>query len=154
MMWTVLLIIHGLLAVALLGAITHQAMSVWFPARKPAHSFSGRFRAVAAGSYTGAIIVLYITVFIFGSIIYPEYRLSIRVVVEELQLPMANGIFELKEHFTAVGLALLPAYWYFWRQPVDTHVRTRARITVLLAFIIWWGFLTGHILNNIRGFGS
>ncbi|MEA2658241.1 MAG: hypothetical protein QOF64_826, partial [Candidatus Binatota bacterium] len=20
------------------------------------------------------------------------------------------------------------------------------------AFIVWWGFLVGHILNNIRGF--
>jgi hypothetical protein len=26
-------------------------------------------------------------------------------------------------------------------------------LTSLLAFIVWWGFLTGHILNNIRGFG-
>jgi hypothetical protein len=153
-MWTVLLIVHGLLAVALLGAITHQTMSVWRPARKPAASFIARFRAVAAGSYTNAIIVLYVSVFVIGSIIYPEYRLGIRVVVEELELPMANGIFELKEHFTAVGLALLPAYGYFWRQPVDAHSRTRACLTAMLAFIIWWGFLTGHILNNIRGFGS
>jgi len=32
--WTILLIIHGLLAVALLGALTHQAMSVLAPARQ------------------------------------------------------------------------------------------------------------------------
>ncbi len=31
--WTTLLIIHGLLAVALLGAITHQAVAVWMPVR-------------------------------------------------------------------------------------------------------------------------
>jgi len=24
----------------------------------------------------------------------------------------------------------------------------------MLAFIVWWNFLVGHILNNIRGFGS
>jgi hypothetical protein len=34
------------------------------------------------------------------------------------------------------------------------HVRTRACLTAMLAFIIWWSFLTGHVLNNIRVFGS
>src|SRR5687767_11293168 len=37
-----LLILQGLLAVALLGAITHQTISVWLPARKSARSFVGR----------------------------------------------------------------------------------------------------------------
>ena len=68
-MWTVLLIVHGLLAVALLGAITHQTMSVWRPARKPAASFIARFRAVAAGSYTNAIIVMYLCTATLGAII-------------------------------------------------------------------------------------
>ena len=57
---TVLLIVHGLLAVALLGAITHQALSVWAPARKPAASFVGRFRGVSGAFYTNAIIVLFV----------------------------------------------------------------------------------------------
>src|SRR4029077_16970587 len=54
-MITTLLIIHALLAVALLGAIPHQAASVWLPARRPAGSFVGRFRSVAAASYANAI---------------------------------------------------------------------------------------------------
>src|SRR4029453_9841225 len=36
--WTILLIIHGLLAIALLGALTHQAMSVLLPVRQAAGS--------------------------------------------------------------------------------------------------------------------
>ena len=31
--WTTLLIIHGLLAIALLGAVTHQAVALWWPVR-------------------------------------------------------------------------------------------------------------------------
>jgi hypothetical protein len=58
MMMTVLLIIHGLLAVALLGAITHQAVAVWWPARPPAGSFVERFRAVPSTSYITAVVVL------------------------------------------------------------------------------------------------
>src|SRR4026209_2695517 len=49
--WTVLLIIHGLLAVALLGALSHQALSVWVRARRPAASFVARFRSVPGASY-------------------------------------------------------------------------------------------------------
>jgi hypothetical protein len=153
-MWTALLIVHGLLAVALLGAITHQVLSVWLPARKPAGNFSARFRAVAGGAYVNTIILLYICTFVLGAIIYTEYRVSIRVVVEQMEAWSANGSFELKEHFAAVGLAMLPAYWYFWRQPSAEHARTRNVITALLAFIVWWNFLVGHILNNIRGFGA
>lgn len=151
---TVLLIIHGLLAVALLGAITHQAVSVWAPAPKPAGSFVGRFRAVAGASYANAIVVLYLLTFMLGGIIYADYRIEVRVVVEQLGLWAQNGSFELKEHFAAIGLAILPAYWHYWRQPPTGDTRTRAILTALVAFIVWWNFLVGHILNNIRGFGS
>lgn len=152
---TVLLIVHGLLAVALLGAITHQAAGVLAPVRGPAGSFVGRFRSVPGASYTNAIVVLYLLAFLFGGIIYAEYRIEVRTVVEQLGLWKQNGAFELKEHFAAVGLAILPAYWYYWRQPLSgEHTRTRAILTAMLAFIVWWNFLVGHILNNIRGFGS
>jgi hypothetical protein len=154
-MTTFLLIVHGLVAVALLGAITHQAASVCLPARMPADSFSGRFRAVKGASYTHAIVLLYVISTILGGIIYADYRVNIRGVLEELQLWKANGSFELKEHFVAVGLGMLPAYWMFWRQPLlQEYARVRAVLTGMLAFIVWWGFLVGHVLNNIRGFGS
>jgi hypothetical protein len=152
---TVLLIIHGLLAVALLGAITHQALSVWAPAPKPAGSFVARFRSVPGASYVNAIIVLYLLTALIGAIIYAEYRVEVRIVVEQLGLWPQTGAFELKEHFAAVGLGILPAYWYYWRQPLaPEHARTRAMLTATIAFIVWWNFLVGHILNNIRGFGS
>jgi hypothetical protein len=50
--WTILLIIYGLLAMALLGALTHQAMSVLMPVRQPAvdAGFATRFRAVESAS--------------------------------------------------------------------------------------------------------
>lgn len=149
-----LLILHSLLAVALLGAITHQTISAWAPAnRGVASSFIGRMRAVPATSYVNAIVVLYALTALLGAIIYPSYRLNVRIVLEQMQLHIPNGAFELKEHFVALGLGMLPAYWYFWRAPQATeYARTRAVLTALLAFIVWWGFLVGHVLNNIRGF--
>ena len=155
-MITALLMVHALLAVALLGAITHQTASVWLPARGPAASFLGRFRSVGAASYANAIVVLYLCQAVLGGVlIYPEFRLSVRPVLEQLGLWVPLGVFDLKEHFTVIGLATLPAYWYFWRQPLaGEHAGTRAALTAMLAFIVWWNFLVGHILNNIRGFGS
>jgi hypothetical protein len=150
---TVLLILHGLLAVGLLGAITHQAVSVIAPARRSSGSFVARVRSVPSTSYVNAIVVLYLLTALLGAIIYAEYRISVRTVVEQLEMRSANGAFELKEHFAAVGL--LPAYWYFWRQPLaPEHARTRTMLTAVLAFIVWWNFLVGHLVNNIRGFGA
>jgi hypothetical protein len=152
-MFVVLLIVHGLLAVALLGSITHQAMSVWMPAAKTAGTFTGRFRAVSGGAYTNAIIVLYVATAVLGAFIYPEFRISIRGVLDEMEMSKTMGSFELKEHFAVVGLAVLPAYWYFWRTPgVDGHLRTRRALTTILAFVVWWSFLVGHIVNNFRGY--
>jgi len=154
-MTTLLLIIHGLLAVALLGAVTHQAIGVLLPARKTMDTFVGRMRAVSAPSYVSAIIILYMATTLFGGIVYAEYRIAVRVVLEQLDLWKANGAFELKEHFAALGLGMLPAYFYFWRRPLaEGYARARAVITATLAFIVWWNFLVGHVVNNIRGFGS
>jgi hypothetical protein len=150
-----LLILHSLSAVALLGALTHQAISVWWPARQRTGSFVSSLRSVPSMTYTNAVIVLFASTAILGSIVYPEYRLSIRVTLQDYRLHVPEGAFELKEHFISIGLGLLPAYWYYWRHAgAKDRTSTRAIVTTLLAAIVWYGFLTGHVLNNIRGFGS
>ena len=114
MEWIALLIVHGLLAVALLGAITHQAL---------------------------------------GAVIYTHYTISSRIAIIQLQLWKPYGLFEIKEHFAALGLAVLPAYWYFWRVPnAPGATSARGMLTAVLTFIVWWNFLIGHIINNLRGF--
>ena len=169
---TVLLIVHGLLAVALLGALTHQALAVCWPSRRP-ETFVARFRAVSSPSYTTAIIILFLVTFVIGSVIYPAYRLNVRTYLQDYRLYWAEGIFEIKEHVLAISLALLPFYAYVWRQPAlqpagaaisaatdadgsDAAAgRARTAVTVMIALAVWFSFLTGHVLNNIRGlFGA
>lgn len=153
--WTTLLIIHGLLAVALLGAITHQGVSVWIPVRAPAGSFVARFRAVPSTSYVMAIIILYVVTFILGAWIYTQYRFTSRLALEQLRFFKTVGVFELKEHFATIGLILLPAYWAYWRRPLsEEYASARKHVTLLLAILIWSNFLIGHIVNNARGMGS
>lgn len=151
-MITILLIVHGLLAVALLGAITHQAVSVRRISISARRSFIDKFRGVSAASYTNPIIVLFLVTCLGGSVLYPQYRMDVRTTLEDLQLRAANGVFEIKEHFAAIGLGLLPAYWLSWRPPLSSeYAITRQYLTWLLTFFVWWNFLVGHVLNNIKG---
>jgi len=153
-----LLIVHGLLAVALLGALTHQAFSVASSAARSdrrSFSFFSRFRSVNAPAYATPIVLLFLITALGGGLLYPKYRVDVRPALEDLQLRAANGIFEIKEHLVAVGLGILPGYWFFWRTPLAPgQAPARRYLTWLLAFLVWWAFLTGHVLNNIKGLSS
>ena len=150
-MVTVLLIVHGLLAVVLLGGITHQAMSVAWPSRSKQGIVSS-FRAVSGSVYTNANVVLYLVTATLGGTIYPVYRVGVRTYLENARLYPAVGSFEIKEQFISVGLGMLPLYWMLWRRPPEDGTRSaRLAVTLILCFIVWYGFLVGHVLNNIRG---
>jgi hypothetical protein len=151
---TLVFIFHGLFSIALLGAISHQAAAVWWPVRAGGGvpGFMTRFRAVKAANYVNAIIVLFVITFALGAIAYPAYRIGARIFMENLRMSATVGSFEVKEHLVSMGLGLLPAYWYFWRQPLrPEHEFTRKMITLILALFVWASFLVGHVLNNVRG---
>jgi hypothetical protein len=150
-MITVLLIIHGILAMFLVGAITHQSLGVFWPRRPGQSNFIARARGVNPAGYVDAILVLYVVVFLLGSILYPTYRVFVRPPLQDLQLTYAIGVFEVKENFAAICLAMLPSYWYFWKKAPE-FATTRRAITAILFCTIWYNFVAGHILNNVRGF--
>src|SRR6185503_7750678 len=93
--FTFLLIIHSLMAVALLGALTHQAISVWWPARQRTGSFVSSLRAVPSMTYTNAIVVLFVLTAIIGAIVYTEYRITVRVTLQDYRLRVPEGAFKL-----------------------------------------------------------
>jgi hypothetical protein len=65
------------------------------------------------------------------------------------------GSFEFKEHVVTMGLALLPAFWYFWQEPLsEEHAVVRKWLTIFLAFTVWYSFAVGHVANDFRGVGS
>jgi hypothetical protein len=149
---TIILICHGLCAVALLGGVTHQTFAQVFPARKKS-GFMTRMRAVNPSLYTPAIIALYLITAVLGAITYPAYRVSVRTWLEAARLMSFSGAFEVKEQLVSIGLGWLPYYWYIWRPQNEGPAIERARTitTSALCAIIWLSFLVGHVLNNIRG---
>jgi hypothetical protein len=153
--WTIWLFVHLIMALGLLGAITHQAMAVALPARRPAAGIVSRFRAVPAAGYATAVCILYVLTFFVGSFIYTQYRVAIRIPLEDAHYFRTLGFFDFKEHVATLGLVLLPAYWYFWKNPHSPEYdNARKGVTLVLAAMIWFLFIVGHVLNNTRGFAS
>jgi hypothetical protein len=114
-----------------------------------------RFRAVPAAGYATAICVLWILTFIVGSYIYTKYRIYIRIPIEQAGYWKTQGFFDFKEHVASIALTLLPAYWFFWKNAHNPQYDTsRKMVTVYLAIACWFLFIVGHVLNNVRGFGS
>ncbi len=147
-----LLIVHGLVGVALLGALTHQCAS--FVRAGTRNSFAGRYTAVAPRGFVTAVVVLYVAEIATAALLYPSYRLDVRIPFEEMSLGWAVGLFELKEHAGGIALGMLPAYAFLWSRADDaTLQRARNLVTILLAAVVWFDFLVGHVLNNIRGLG-
>src|ERR1700761_6074528 len=117
-MATALLILHGLVAVALLGAITHQTLAAWTSYGARPRSFFGRFRAVRPSGYTNAVVGLYVGTALLGAIVYLYFKVDIQPALERDRHWHALGFFDLKEDFVAIGWGLLPAYWTSWRRPL------------------------------------
>jgi hypothetical protein len=156
--WTILLLVHALLAVALLGALTHQAVSVLLPVHRVATpggpGFVTRFRAVRSAGYATAVCILWVITFLMGAWIYVKYRTYVRIPIERAGFWKTQGMFDMKEHLITIGLGLLPSYWYLWKHQDPEFDTPRKWVTVVLAAFCWYGFLIGHIVNNVRGFGS
>jgi len=137
-----------------LGAITHQLVSTLRRRTVRSGSFVDRYTGVNQRVFTTAVVVLFATNVVLGAIIYPTYRLNVRIPFEEMGLGWAIGIFELKEHFAGLGISLLPLYLWLWKPEIaDSHRTDRIAISFIIAAIVWWDFLVGHVLNNLRGLG-
>ena len=152
--WSILLFVHFLLAVALLAAVTLQAVAVLLPARQVAGNFVDP-SPVPTPSYATAIALLYIFQALMGAWIYVKYRTYVRIPMEAQRHWWMVGSFEFKEHIVAMGMGVLPAYWYFWRSPLSyEHDAVRRWLTVFLAISVWYAFIVGHVANDFRGVGS
>jgi hypothetical protein len=155
-LWKISLFLHFAVAVALLAAITLQAALVLAPAPQVAGAPSGSFRPLLLTSSSATlIVVLYLVQALLGAWVYVKYRTYVRIPMEGLRHWWTVGSFEFKEHVVTMGLALLPAYWYFWRDPASQQYATiRKWVTVFLAFSVWYSLAVGHVANDFRGVGS
>ena len=153
--WKILLFVHFVLAVALLAAVTIQAFGALMPVRQAAGNLAQRMSTLPLSSYATLIVLLYVPQALMGAWIYVKYRTYVRIPMEGFRHWWTVGSFEFKEHVVTMGLALLPAYWWFWREPLsEQHAATRRWLTIFIAFTVWYSFVVGHVANDFRGVGS
>ena len=96
-----------------------------------------------------------LTFAIAAPVIYVKYRTYIRIPIEQEEFWKTLGAFELKEQLASIGLGILPLYWLAWRRSHDKSLQpARKWLTIVLALFGWIAFLVGHVVNNVRGFGS
>lgn len=137
---------------ALLGFVTFQAAVMGDASGAPRPSFLTRNRQIDVSGLAPLIAVLLVAVITLGATLYPAYRMVVRPYLEAHSLMRANGAFEVKEHFAALALVSVPAYWAAWRQPLDpAYGAARRMLTFLIAGMVWWNFMVGHVINYISG---
>lgn len=136
----VLLVLHGLAAVVLIGSAAHTA---WRAVRGT---------LTARGNQIAWLVWSYIVTFVSGLFIYPTYRWYVRALYFEKEVRSANFYFEVKEHLSALGLALVLAYWLLSRAGDEPAVVRFRRIAGAAIFVIvLYGYVVSIVLNNLKG---
>src|SRR3989442_6874393 len=81
--WTILSTTHALLAVALLGALTHQAAAVLAPPRAgAAGGFVTHFRSLSGPRYAAPGFGFWGFVFIFRALVFRRDPVHVRVFIQ------------------------------------------------------------------------
>lgn len=129
-----LLLVHGILALALVGSAIHHTVSCvpWLWGRPGAPR-----RANLHGSLLAA---LFLAAFLLGLLLYPSYKVDVRLGVFDaprasggLGLPWVSSIFDIKEHLVALVLPAVIAIYAFGRAVGPEGLRERRGLYVGLS---------------------
>lgn len=145
----VLLLVHLVATFILAGGMTHNLLCV-------AGYVRGRFgRQAVEKRYAWTFLWSYLVVYLTGALIYPAYRIYIRHHYFDPELPWATGLFEVKEHWGALGLAMLAVYYLLRRTFQPSEDRAKLWLYVPLCFllnlIVWYKVIVGGYLTMLKG---
>ena len=72
--------------------------------------------------YMGITWPLYLAALITGAIAYPAYKIDVREAYLDAHQPLLTGLFEVKEHWGAIGLLLAWALWRYYRRSARADI--------------------------------
>ncbi|HWE24454.1 MAG TPA: hypothetical protein VG496_11020 [Myxococcales bacterium] len=135
-----LLIAHAVFGFAAVFAATHHATSSILAASgRPARAQLQRFGSIAP--------VAVVAQAAFGLAVYPAYRVRVRLAHLELTAPAVAELFEVKEHFAALAIALVVAASLAGRalppRPPLAEARSVAALSACGAALLWAAALIG-----------
>ncbi len=147
--YIVLLLTHLIAAGVLAGAMIHNLLIVFKYLR-------GKFGRKKRELYFARVgLWSYVIVYLFGCLIYPAFRVYFRAVYFDVDLSWATGLFEVKEHWGSLGLALFFVYYYL-RKSFEPDVEKDklwfyVPVCVLLNIIVWYKIIVGCYLSLLKG---
>ena len=144
-----LLLVHLFATFVLVGGMTHNLLIVIGYVR-------GKFgRQKREWLYVRVSLWAYTIVYIIGVLIYPAYGARIRHPYFDQQLPWVTGLFEVKEHWGAVGLAMFFVYYFLRKsfQPAQEKDKLflYVPLCLLLNVILWYKVIVGCYLALLKG---
>ena len=147
--YEILLLAHLFATFVLVGGMTHNLLIVIGYAR-------GKFgRQKLEWFYVRVSLWAYTIVYVIGVLIYPAYGARIRHPYFDQQMRWTTGLFEVKEHWGAVGLAMFFVY-YFLRKSFQPAVEKDklflyVPLCLLLNVILWYKVIIGCYLALLKG---
>jgi hypothetical protein len=124
----VLLLAHGLATFALVGC-AGLVLAAGISEMRGGDRW-GRRRALLGNLLIGAYAVTFLT----GIWLYPYFRVEVRAACLDPNFPVFTGLFEIKEHWLAMGLGLLLAHRTLATGAVTG--RPRALVAILVGTIV------------------
>jgi hypothetical protein len=138
-----LLFAHGLATFALVGSASH-ALAAGISELRGGDRWD-RSRVLLANILIGAYAVTFLT----GIWLYPYFRVEIRAACLDPHFPVFTGLFEIKEHWLAIGLGLLLAHRTLATGAVTGRPRALAAIfmgtIVLVTTVIGVAIVAGDL---------
>ncbi len=145
--------LHAVLGCAVVGAMTHEF--VWslryLKGRYGGATAERRFLRWAGRLFMGA--------FALGLILYPEYKLNVRLAWLDARRPAVGRLFDIKEHAAALCCALLLAQLWIGRKAHPADVKdplgqiVYVSLAGLNAGLVWFVALVGLYTTTHRSFG-
>lgn len=150
--YNLLMVLHLLATFALVGAMTHNLIIVIGYVR-------GKFgRKNREQYYVKIAFWSYIIVYAFGALAYPAFRINTRAALFDLHIRWATGLFEVKEHWGGLGLALIGVYYFLRRHFEPDQEKEKLYFYVPLCFllniILWYKVIVGCYLALLKGAGQ
>ena len=150
--YNLLVVLHLLATIVLVGAMTHNLLIVLKYLR-------GKFgRKKLEYYYVKISLWAYIIVYALGALAYPAFRINTRYALFDEEMRWATGLFEVKEHWGALGLAFFVVYYLLRRSFEPDEERDKLHFYVplclLLNVILWYKTIVGCYLALLKGGAS
>jgi len=147
-----LILLHLFATFVLVGAMTHNLVIVLKYVR-------GKFgKKKLEHFYVKISLWAYVIVYVLGALAYPAFRINTRAALFDVDMRWATGLFEVKEHWGALGLAFFFVYYLLRRSFEPDQERSKlyfyVPLCLLLNLIFWYKVIVGCYLALLKGVSS